>query len=192
LFANAQQALELRESVALAFLALLQRLPPKQRAAVLLKDVVGWSAAEVADALELSLPSVNSALTRARETLAGKPAPCADPPPIVLREYIRTWEERDVDGLVALLRADVTLSMPPFATWFHGVDAVAAFLRGPVLAPRWTRGFRVEPIRANGQLALAFAPASGGARTSIQFVEMVDGRVSMILPFIETYAGANA
>ena len=184
LFATPQQALELRESVAIAFLALLQRLPPKQRAAVLLKDVVGWTAENIAEALELTLAAVNSALFRARETLAGKPAPSEDPPPAVLREYIRTWEERDVDGLVALLRADVTLSMPPFATWFHGKDAVAAFLRGPAFAPRWALGFRAEPVRANGRLALAFSRPTGGPTTSIQFVDVADGRVVSMLSFI--------
>lgn len=176
--------LETRESVALAFIALLQRLPPKQRAALLLKDVVGWSADEIADALELSLPSLNSALHRARESLASQArAPKDDPTPDVLREYIRSWEQRDVDALVALLRDDVTLAMPPHATWFHG-PTVASFLRSQRFSGFWNRGTRIFQTRANGQLALAFYCDAEFVPHSIQLVEFRDGKVSEMLQFI--------
>src|SRR3954462_11318917 len=108
LFPDPARAAEAREQVALAFIALLQRLPPKQRAVLLLKDVVGWSPEEIASALELTESSVNSALHRARQTVAaGPPEPHQDPPPEVLAAYVRSWETRDLDSLVALLRQDV-------------------------------------------------------------------------------------
>jgi RNA polymerase sigma-70 factor (ECF subfamily) len=128
------------------------------------------------------LSAVNAALFRGRQTLAGRPPPSADPPPEALREYLRAWEERDLDGLVALLRADVTLAMPPFATWFRGAD-VAAFLRGPAFAARWALGFRVTPTRANGQLALAFARPDG-TPSSLQLTDFAEGRVATIVAFI--------
>src|SRR5215831_14929320 len=94
--ADPARAAELREEVALAFVALLQRLPPKQRAVLLLKDVVGWPAEEIAAALELTASSVNSALHRARQTISGAPRDAhEDPPPDVLAAYVRSWETRD-------------------------------------------------------------------------------------------------
>src|SRR5262249_36644998 len=108
LYADPARAAEAREDVALAFIALLQRLPPRQRAVLLLKDVVAWSAEEIAAALELSVGAVSSALHRARETVAARPrGPVEEPPPDVLSAYLRSWETRDLDSLVALLRHDV-------------------------------------------------------------------------------------
>src|SRR5262249_45464120 len=102
LYPDAGAVAEAREEVALAFIALLQRLPPRQRAALLLKDVVGWSAEEIASALSLTLASVNSALHRARETVAARPrGPSGDPPAEVVRDYVRSWETRDLESLVA-------------------------------------------------------------------------------------------
>lgn len=181
------EAVEARESVALAFLALLQRLPPKQRAVLLLKDVVGWSAEDIAEALELTVSSVNSALHRARETTAARPlAPASEPPPEILRAYIRSWEEHDVDGLVALLHADVQFAMPPFATWFRGAAAVEQFLRGPQFSARWAAGFRVQPTRANGQVALAFHHnIDGGSRpSSVQLLAAAGDRIATIDVFV--------
>jgi RNA polymerase sigma-70 factor (ECF subfamily) len=179
--------LEARESVAIAFLALLQRLPPRQRAVLLLKDVVGWKAEEIGAALDLSLGSVNSALHRARETIATRPVtPTTDPPPDIVRAYIRSWEDHDVESLVALLRDDVTFAMPPHSTWFHGVEAVERFLRSPLFAARWSEGFRIVATRANGTLALAFYhPVDGEFRpSSLQLVGAVDGRIFEVTSFI--------
>src|SRR6185503_20399601 len=134
-----------------------QRLPPKQRAVLLLKDVIGWSADEIATALELTVSSVNSALHRARETVAGPPrASHEDPPPEVLAAYVRSWETRDLDSLVALLRQDVVFAMPPYATWFRGPDAVRTFLQTPRFGAFWTRALRLLPTRANGLPAIVF------------------------------------
>jgi RNA polymerase sigma-70 factor (ECF subfamily) len=161
LFPDPARAAEAREQVALAFIALLQRLPPKQRAVLLLKDVVGWPADEIASALELTVSSVNSALHRARETVAGAPRGAAgDPPPEVLAAYVRSWETRDLDTLVALLRQDVVFAMPPHATWFRGADAVRAFLETPRFGAFWTRGLRAAHTRANGLPALVWYAAA--------------------------------
>jgi len=157
LFPDPARAAEAREEVALAFIALLQRLPPKQRAVLLLKDVVGWSAEEIAAALELTVASVNSALHRARETVAARPrGRIEDPPPELLGAYVRSWETRDLDSLVALLRKDVVFAMPPHAVWFRGAEVVRAFLQTPRFAALWASGLLALPTRANGLPALAW------------------------------------
>jgi RNA polymerase sigma-70 factor (ECF subfamily) len=176
--------LETREHVALAFIALLQRLPPKQRAALLLKDVVGWAADEIANALGLSLGATNSALHRAREALAQPLRPRdPEPTPELVREYIRSWEERDLDALLALLRDDVTLAMPPHATWFQGAT-VGEFLRSERFAGFWTRGSRLVPTRANGQLAFVFYRGDGIEQHSVQLVAFRAGKVAEMIQFI--------
>ena len=180
---DAARALETRETVALAFLALLQNLPPKQRAVLLLKDVVGWSAEEIAAALELTVSSVNSALHRARESVK---APAREterePEPDVVRAYVRSWETHDVDGLVALLRDDLVFAMPPYATWFDRRDEFERFLRGPKFEARWGEGFRVRETRANGRQAFAFYHR--GRRSSIQVVDFRGAKVAQIVVFI--------
>jgi RNA polymerase sigma-70 factor (ECF subfamily) len=166
LFPRPDTALERREQVSLAFLALLQRLPPKQRAALLLKDVVGWSSQEIAHTLELTVSSVSSALHRARETMAAAPYdPPADPEPEILAKYVRCWEERDLEGLIGMMRQDIAFAMPPFATWFHGVAAVRGFLESPRFTAFWSRGLAALPTRANGLPAFAwYTPAADGHR----------------------------
>jgi RNA polymerase sigma-70 factor, ECF subfamily len=182
---NPEHTLEARESVALAFLALLQCLPPRQRAVLLLKDVVGFSSEEIATTLDTTVASVSSALHRARETISVAPKSPSDPPPNVLREYIRSWEERDIDALVHMLRNDVVLAMPPHATWFRGAS-VGSFFRGERLARGfWTHARRVIETRANGQLALAFFVREGAYRPhSIQLVEFAGSRVAQAIQFI--------
>ncbi|HVU52940.1 MAG TPA: RNA polymerase subunit sigma-70 [Polyangia bacterium] len=165
LFPDPAAAAEAREEVALAFIALLQRLPPRQRAVLLLKDVVGWSSEEIAEALALTVSSVSSALHRARETVATRPrGPIDDPPPDALREYVRAWEARDLEALVARLKDDVVFAMPPHATWLRGREALTAFLRRPPFSARWARGLRATPTRANGLPAVVwYAPDADGA-----------------------------
>ncbi len=188
LFPDPAKATEAREEVALAFIALLQRLPPRQRAALLLKDVVGWPAEEIAAALELTVPSVNSALHRARETVAARPrGPVEDPAPELLAAYLRSWETRDLESLVALLRHDVVFAMPPHATWFRGVEAVRAFLQLPPFSVRWARGLRGTATRANGLPAIVwYAPDDAGVERlhSIQLVRFEDGRAGEVTSFI--------
>ena len=154
---------EMREAVHLAFIAVIQLLPPRQRAALLLNDVLGWSAAESARLLDSSVASVNSALQRARATLearlsAGPPrvsAGATDQQQLLLERYVRAWESSDVDGFAALLRADTVLSMPPWPQWYLGRDAIRTFFE-------WTTRlgghapFRLVPTAANCQPAFTF------------------------------------
>lgn len=139
----------LRESIRLAFVAALQHLPPKQRAVLLLIEVLGWSAAETAESLELSVASVNSALQRARATLAsrdiGKLAPMSEMQTQLLNRYVDAFHRYDVDELASLLREDTAFCMPPYALWLRGPDAVRAWLldRGSVC-----RGSRLVPATA--------------------------------------------
>ena len=188
LFPSPAAVIETRESVAIAFVALLQRLPPKQRAVLLLKDVVGWSADEIATALDLTVSSVNSALHRARETIAGHPPARADePPPEVLHAYVRSWEDRDVDSLIALLRRDVVFAMPPRSLWLRGASTVEAFVRMPRFSAFWSRRRHVEVTRANGLPALAMyvGDPDGVLRShSLQVVRFVEGQVAETTAFI--------
>jgi len=184
-------AVEARETVALAFVAVLQRLPAKQRAVLLLKDVLGWPADEIASALELTVSAVNSALHRARETVAAPPrGSVPDPPPDVLNAYVRSWESHDVDALVALLRRDVVFAMPPHATWFQGADVVGAFLRTPRFATFWSRGLRATRTRANGLPALVwYAGGPDGVHRlhSIHVMRFQDGALAEAINFIGPY-----
>jgi RNA polymerase sigma-70 factor, ECF subfamily len=152
---------EASEAVRLAFVAAIQYLPPKQRAALLLHDVLGWSAADCADLLESSAAAVNSAMQRARATLKQLPADPGTPlvagPPqrAILDRYIRAWESADVDGFVALLREDAVMSMPPWREWYRGRAAIAAFFARASRAGGHGP-FRLLRTAANGQPALAF------------------------------------
>jgi RNA polymerase sigma-70 factor, ECF subfamily len=190
LFPDPARVTEAREEVALAFIALLQRLPPKQRAALMLKDVVGWSAEEIAAALDLTVSSVNSALHRARETVAAHPrAPAEEPAPELLGAYVQSWERRDLESLVALLRNDVVFAMPPHAAWFRGVDAVRAFLQRPPFSDRWARGLSGRLTRANGLPAVVwYAPGDDGVRRlhSLQVMRFRDGGLAEATNFIGT------
>jgi RNA polymerase sigma-70 factor, ECF subfamily len=149
-----------REAVQLAFVAAIQQLPPRQRAALLLCDVLGWSAAEAATLLGGSTASINSALQRARETLSkrypkGRPPGALRPSPAqqkLLSRYLQAWEGHDVDGFVALLKEDATITMPPWPQWYVGREAVRTLFTG---LWRTCRGLRVVTTAANGQPAFA-------------------------------------
>ncbi len=147
----------LRESISLAFVAALQHLPPRQRAALLLTEVLGWSAGEVARTLDSSVPAINSALQRARATLASRPidpqpAALSDAQADLLRRYVEAFERYDVDALTELLREDATLSMPPYTLWLRGRHAVRAWLLGRGCG---CRGARHNPTAACGSPAVA-------------------------------------
>lgn len=149
---------EERESVRLALVAALQLLPPRQRAVLVLREVLHWHADEVAALLETSVPSVNSLLQRARATIAARDAQRAALEPLdeqhaaLLAKYVDAFERYDVTALVGLLHAEATMSMPPYALWLQGPESVAAWLVGPGAG---CRGSRVLRTRLNGQLALA-------------------------------------
>jgi RNA polymerase sigma-70 factor (ECF subfamily) len=151
------------ESVSLAFLTALQLLPPRQRAILLLSDVLDWRAAEIARLLEISVSAVNSALHRARVTLEKnydreqREMAQLDRVDVatntLLTRYLHAWETDDVDGLVALLKEDATLSMPPVPSWYQGREAIRTILR-TVLFPFGVRDqWRLSPTHANGQPA---------------------------------------
>ena len=165
LFPTPDDAVESRQSVALAFVALLQRVPPRQRAVLLLKDVLDWSAGDIAQAVGLSEASVNSALHRARTSIRREVPTTNEPSRQTLGAFVRAWEARDVEALVALLRDDVTLAMPPWAAWLRGVRSVDRFLRSARFESVWKRLSRVVPTRANGLPALAFFRSEAGADT---------------------------
>lgn len=189
LFPDAAQPTEQRETVALAFLALLQRLPPRQRAALLLKDVLGWSADDIADALELTVAAVHSALHRARETMGGPAPATSEPAPDVLRDFVRAWETRDLDALVTLLHRDVALSMPPRTAWFDGRDAVVAFFRSQPFGDFWRQLAGVTLLRANGRPALRFArEVDGHARPwALMVADFHHGRVTRMNVFMSAH-----
>jgi RNA polymerase sigma-70 factor (ECF subfamily) len=145
----------MRQSIRLAFVAALQHLPPKQRAALILTEVVGWSAAEVAECLETSVAAVNSALQRARTTLESRNVMTSsldDDDSELLDRYVDAFERYDVDALVSMLRHDATFSMPPYTLWLQGHSTVRDWLLGPG-SP--CRGSRLVPVRASGAPAFA-------------------------------------
>ena len=154
-------AYEQRESVELAFVAALQHLPASQRAVLILREVLGFSAREVADTLETSVPSVNSALQRARKAVDERlPAQSQQATVRALGDkrleqlvsaYVDAWERGDVEAVTALLAEDAALAMPPRATWFRGLDACRIFLAERALARR----SRLVRAHANGQVAFA-------------------------------------
>jgi RNA polymerase sigma-70 factor, ECF subfamily len=157
---------DIYESISLAFLAVLQLLPHRQRAVLVLRDVLSWRAQEVAELLDMTVPAVNSALHRARATLErdGVHSRDAQLPPddpavrVLLDRYVRAWEAADMKGLIALLREDAAYSMPPIPTWYRGRAAISAFLGAHVfgtLEDTLPRAWRLRQTRANGQPALA-------------------------------------
>lgn len=186
LFQDPSEQVEQRETVALAFIALLQRLPPRQRAVLVLRDVLGWSAEETSGALSLSVASVNSALLRARAGVAMERAAADEPPKETVEAFVRAWEIRDLDSLVGLLRAEVTLAMPPYPAWFRGLDAVVEFFRAGRFQAFWATLTHVEATRANGRPAFAFLREVAGSTAphSIMVASFRAGQVSEMTVFI--------
>ena len=164
---------EAKESVELAFVAALQLLPGRQRAVLLLRDVLGWSIQEIAAMLEMSVAATNSVLQRARSALgqpvarvAARLTPAAER--ALVERYVHAWEHSDVHELVALLQEDARLSMPPLAEWYVGIDAIAAFFRWAT-STQGAGPFRLVPTRANG--APAFGIYARGEPFVLQVVE---------------------
>lgn len=185
-----------RESVALAFLSMLQLLPPRQRAVLVLRDVLGWQATECAELLDMSVPAVNSALQRARETLEGQRAiEHAHTPPgdarteDLLARYVRAWELADVPALVSLLHEDATLSMPPLSEWLQGAQIIGGALSAMVLPPGSSGRFRLVATHANGQPALAAYErdaATGEMRAAAMHVLTISGgKVASLTAFVD-------
>ncbi len=163
-FASPEARYELRESVEHAFIAALQHLPATQRAVLILRAVLGFSAAETAATLETSAASVNSALQRARATLEQKLPERSQQQTLralgdeevreTVEGYLAAWERQDVEAVVSMLSADAAFAMPPLRDWFRGREAIGAFLAGWPLSGEWR--WRALRVRASGQEALAF------------------------------------
>jgi RNA polymerase sigma-70 factor, ECF subfamily len=181
-----------RESVRLAFVAALQHLPARQRAVLLLRDVLRWQAKEVADLLDTTVASVNSALQRARATMTDiAPVATATHDPLdpeqqdLLARYVDAFERYDLDALTALLHEDVIQSMPPYDLWLQGHDENRAWYLGPGIH---CSGSRLLPVVANGTPAFGQYrrdPAGGHAPWALQVVEIVDGRITGLNAFLD-------
>ena len=194
-FAAPDARYDAREAVELAFVAALQHLPPNQRAVLIMREVLGFSAAEVASTLETTVASVNSALQRARKTVDDKLPDRSQQATLralgdeavrsLVERYVDAWERGDVAGVVAMLAEEATFSMPPNVAWFRGRAAIEAFLpTGPLSRPR-----RFLPVRANGQLAFGtyiWEPELGWFRpNAIHLIDLDGDRIRDITAFLD-------
>ncbi len=165
---NPEQQHEVLEDVSLAFLVVLQQLPGRQRAVLLLRDVLDWKAKEVANALDMTVAAVNSALQRARETLRQyRKQPVVDTnfqdDSDLLSKYVQAWETADIQGLMALIQADAKLTMPPLPVWYYGRSDIQTFFNRSVFAGRQPGDFKLVAARSNGKPAFAvFQRAESG------------------------------
>jgi RNA polymerase sigma-70 factor (ECF subfamily) len=184
---------ELRESVRLAFVAALQYLPPQQRAVLILREVLRWKASEVAELLETTVASVNSALQRARASLgshdvtaAGPPQPIDEGQRALLARYVDAFERYDMDSLTSLLHEDATWSMPPYDLWLQTHLDIRKWCLGPGIG---CKGSRLVPTTANGAPAFGqYKPAPDGGLVpwSLQVLEISDGQITGICFFLDT------
>jgi RNA polymerase sigma-70 factor, ECF subfamily len=183
-----------RESIRLAFVAALQHLPARQRAVLILREVMRWEASEVAELLATSVPSVNSALQRARATLAKADVSSTDPLPslrdedrAMLERYVAAFEGYDMDRLTSLIREDATQSMPPYDMWLRGRDDILAWWVGPGID---CAGSRLLPTTgANGSPAYGQykpSPQGGYDPWALQVLEISDGPIVGFTFFLDT------
>ena len=181
-----------RETIRLAFVAALQHLPPRQRAVLILREVLHWQASEVAELLDTSVASVNSALQRARATLSD--ANVHDSTPKLeeadrelLERYVKAFEQYDIEALTALIHEDATQSMPPYDLWLTGRDDIFAWWWGPGIG---CKGSRVIPtMAANGSPAFGqYKPSEDGGYEpwALQVLEVSDGRIAEMTFFLGT------
>ncbi|WP_372345933.1 sigma-70 family RNA polymerase sigma factor [Streptomyces sp. KL116D] len=182
-----------RESVRLAFVAALQQLPSKQRAVLILREVLAWKAQEVAELLDTSVASVNSALQRARATLAEAPPadsatanPLDDEQQKLLERYVTAFEGYDMKALTELLAEDAVMTMPPFDLWLRGTDDITGFM---LTLGHECEGSRLLPVSANGTPAFAHYkpdPENGGFTPwAIQVLEISEGRIAGFHCFLD-------
>jgi len=197
LSAGPEARYEAKESIALAFVAAIQHLPPRQRAVLVLRDVLGFRAPEVADLLEVSEPSVNSALQRARATMASRlPRPDRDRASLprsarqrdLAARFATAFANHDIDGVVALLTDDAWITMPPVTLEYQGPAAIGRFLRD-VSAWHGGRPYRLVPTGANGQPAYGLYVCDGHAPEyrayGIVMLTLAGDRISAITRFVD-------
>jgi RNA polymerase sigma-70 factor (ECF subfamily) len=187
------ELIESRETIRLAFVAALQHLPPRQRAALILCEVLHWQASEAAELLETTTAGINSALQRARATLAQAQATPADaaeldaPDRELLARYVEAFQDYDVERLTALIQEDATQSMPPYDLWLRGRDDILAWWFGPGIA---CKGSRVIPtVSANGSPAFGQYkpdPEGGYSPWALQVIELSGGRIVEFGFFLDT------
>jgi len=184
-----------RETIRLAFVAALQHLPPRQRAVLILCEVLRWKASEVAELLETSVASVNSALQRARSTLEATGVSSTDPVPAMdesqrelLARYVDAFERYDMDALTSLIQEDATQSMPPYELWLSGRENIFRWWLGPGAG---CRGSRVIPtVSANGSPAFGqYKPSASGSGFdpwALQVLEVEEGQIVEFTFFLDT------
>jgi RNA polymerase sigma-70 factor (ECF subfamily) len=178
-----------RETIRIAFVAALQHLPPRQRAVLILCEVLHWRASEVAELLETSVASVNSALQRARATLAAAElSPASDPvDEELLARYVAAFEAYDIEALTSVIQEDATQSMPPYDLWLRGRDDIFTWWFGPGAG---CRGSKLVPtVAANGSPAFGqYKPAADGGYEpwALQVLELSGGRVAELSFFLDT------
>jgi RNA polymerase sigma-70 factor (ECF subfamily) len=183
---------EVRESVTLAFIAALQKLPGRQRAVLLLCDVMGWSSNDAAEILDMTAAAVNSALQRARETLKQterktRPSNLNEQLSILLARYVAAWETADAAALIAVLREDVALTMPPLPVWFGGRADVQTFLDDYLFKSFEPFRVKLVPVRANGSPAFAtYQMVRDGIyrAAAIQILTIEGGQISEINDYL--------
>ena len=188
--ADAAEVAELRSTIRLAFVTALQHLPPRQRAALILCDVLRWPAVEAAGLLDTSVSAVNSALQRARATLgdgdlATEPDRLSPADAATVERYAEAFERYDMDELARLLRDDAVMSMPPFAMWLQGSADICTWMVQP--GPSGCAGSRMLPTRANGAPAFGqYRPDEDGGWSpwGVQVLDVVDGQVAAINMFL--------
>jgi RNA polymerase sigma-70 factor (ECF subfamily) len=183
-----------RDSVRLAFVAALQHLPPRQRAALVLCEVLQWKAGEVAELLDTTVASVNSALQRARATLEGTRSAAsasvstlADADRELLARYVRAFEAYDIEALTSLIHEDATQSMPPYDLWLSGRDDIFTWWFGPGIGCKGSRV--VATVDANGSPAFGQykpSPDGGYEPWALQVLELKDGRIAEFTFFLDT------
>jgi RNA polymerase sigma-70 factor (ECF subfamily) len=187
-----EESVEQRETLRLAFVAALQHLPPKQRAALILCEVLRWQASEAAELLETSVASINSALQRARATLATAdveaPTELDAAARALLERYVAAFEAYDIDRLTALLHEDAIQSMPPFSLWLRGRDDIFTWWLGPGIG---CKGSKMLPaaVAANGAPAWGQykpSPSGGYDPWALQVLRVVDGRIAELTFFLDT------
>jgi len=189
--ADPAEVAEARESIRLAFVAALQHLPARQRAVLILREVLRWQATEVAELLDTSVASVNSALQRARATLSASTTDRASVGAVtpaqqeLLAQYVEAFEAYDVQRLVTLLHEDAIQSMPPYAMWLQGRDDIAAWMLGPGIG---CTGSRLLATQANGCAAFAqyrVDPDGGHKPWALQVIELSGDRISGFHSFLD-------
>ncbi|MDQ6719250.1 MAG: sigma-70 family RNA polymerase sigma factor [Candidatus Dormibacteraeota bacterium] len=192
--ADPADAVVAHESIRLAFVAALQHLPARQRAVLILREVLRWEASEVAELLDTSAASVNSALQRARASIAKSNVSSADRVPslgeadrLLLERYVAAFERYDIDALTSLIHEDATQSMPPFDMWLRGREDIFAWWLGPGVG---CRGSRVIPtLSANGSPAFGQykrSPQDGYDPWALQVLELSGGRIAEFTFFLDT------